>query len=88
MSFVVSSCVDTKPKTPTTPNRVGQVNGAGDVNALFLKVYAGEVPTAWDEANVMKDLHMVRTTSSGKSASFPAGDLKRPLPPTMWRAPS
>ena len=55
-----------------TPNRVGQVNGAGDTNALFLKVYAGEVLTAWDEVNVMKDLHMVRTISSGKSASFPA----------------
>lgn len=55
-----------------TPSRLGQVNGAGDVSALFLKVYAGEVLTAFNEVNVMKDLHMSRTITHGKSASFPA----------------
>jgi len=41
-------------------------------NALFLKVFGGEVMTAFDEVNVMKDLHMSRTINSGKSAQFPA----------------
>lgn len=40
-------------------------------NALFLKVFAGEVLTAFEEANVFKPLHLVRTIESGKSASFP-----------------
>lgn len=54
-----------------TPSRVGQVNGAGDVDALFLKVFAGEVLTAFSEKNVMMDKHMVRTIANGKSAQFP-----------------
>jgi hypothetical protein len=41
-------------------------------NALFLKVFSGEVLTAFDEVNVMKDLHIVRNINSGKQASFPA----------------
>lgn len=41
-------------------------------NALFLKVFAGEVLTAFEETNVFKELHLVRTISEGKSASFPA----------------
>lgn len=41
-------------------------------NALFLKVFAGEVLTAFEETNVFKPLHLVRTITSGKSASFPA----------------
>lgn len=40
-------------------------------NALFLKVFTGEVLTAFEESNVMKDLHKVRTITHGKSASFP-----------------
>lgn len=40
-------------------------------NALFLKVFAGEVLTAFEEVNIAKDLHQVRTISHGKSASFP-----------------
>ena len=59
-----------------TPSRLGVVNGAtptdfASANALFLKVFAGEVLTAFDEVNVMKDLHVARTIASGKSASFP-----------------
>ncbi len=59
-----------------TPSRLGVVNGASPsdfatTNALFLKVFAGEVLTAFDETNVMKDLHVSRTIASGKSASFP-----------------
>jgi len=52
--------------------RLGQANGAGDTSALFLKVFAGEVLTAYAESNVFQPLHMVRTIEHGKSASFPA----------------
>ena len=55
----------------TTPSSLGQINAAGDVNSLFLKVFSGEILTTFEETNVMKDLHMVRTISSGKSAQFP-----------------
>tara|TARA_Y100000996_G_scaffold415483_1_gene410492 strand:+ start:7924 stop:8976 length:1053 start_codon:yes stop_codon:yes gene_type:complete len=40
-------------------------------NALFLKVFANEVLTTFEESNVMKDLHTIRTISSGKTAQFP-----------------
>jgi hypothetical protein len=50
----------------------GQVNGAGDARALYLKVFAGEVLGAFTETNVMMSRHSVRTISSGKSAQFPA----------------
>jgi len=51
---------------------VGQVNGAGATDALFLKVFGGEVLTAFEEANKVMDKHTVRTISAGKSAQFPA----------------
>ena len=54
-----------------TPSFLGQSGGSGDKNALFLKVFANEVLTTFEESNVMKDLHTVRTISSGKSAQFP-----------------
>jgi len=61
--------------TNVTASRLGAANAAAanytQANALFLKVFAGEVLTAFDETNVMKDLHVSRTISSGKSASFP-----------------
>ena len=55
----------------TTPSRLGQVNLAGDANQLFLKVFSGEILTTFEEFNVMKDLHTIRTISNGKSAQFP-----------------
>ena len=54
-----------------TPSRLGQSGGTGDTDALFLKVFANEVLTTFEEVNVMKDLHTIRTISSGKSAQFP-----------------
>lgn len=51
---------------------VGQQNGAGAADALFLKVFGGEVLTAFEEANKVMDKHTVRTISAGKSAQFPA----------------
>jgi hypothetical protein len=53
------------------PSRVGQIQAADGVDALFLKVFANEVLTSFEESNVMKMLHTVRTISSGKSAQFP-----------------
>lgn len=57
-------------------SRLGQINYAGGTfandNALFLKVFAGEVLSVFEEANVMMPLHQVRTITSGKTAQFPA----------------
>lgn len=60
-----------------TASRLGVVNATTDGtwaqdNALFLKVFAGEVLTAFEETNVFKNLHLIRTISNGHSASFPA----------------
>ncbi len=55
----------------TTPSRLGQINAAGDVKAIFLKKFAGEVLTTFEQTNVMKPLHTVRTINNGKSAQFP-----------------
>lgn len=55
-----------------TVSRLGQVNGAGDVSALFLKVFSGEVLTSFHRTNVFLEKTMVRTIPNGKSAQFPA----------------
>ncbi len=55
-----------------TLSRVGQANGTGATDALWLKLFGGEVMGAFNLANVMGDKHRVRTISGGKSASFPA----------------
>lgn len=52
--------------------RVGQVNGAGDVDELFLKIFAGEVLTAFEETNLALQHVTSRQIPNGKSASFPA----------------
>ena len=54
-----------------TVSRIGQVNGANDVNALFLKVWSGEVLATFQRENKMLGMTNVRTISSGKSAQFP-----------------
>ena len=54
-----------------TPSRLGAINGGSDKDELFLKVFAGEVLTAFAEKNVMMDKHTVRSIASGKSAQFP-----------------
>lgn len=53
------------------PSRLGQSNLTGDVDALFLKVFSGEVLATFEENNTMLPLTRVRTISSGKSAQFP-----------------
>ena len=52
-------------------SRLGQVNGANDANALFLKVWSGEVLATFQRENKMLGMTNVRTISSGKSAQFP-----------------
>lgn len=54
-----------------TVSRLGQTNAAGAVDALFLKVFAGEVLTSFEQTNITMDKHQVRTISNGKSAQFP-----------------
>ena len=61
-------------------NWLGRVNAANGSysttfatqKALFLKLFAGEVLTAFEEQNVMLPVTTVRTINSGKTASFPA----------------
>lgn len=55
-----------------TVSRLGQVDEAGDAKALFLKVFAGEVLTAFETMVIMKEKTRQRTITNGKSASFPA----------------
>ena len=57
-------------------SRLGQINSATGSNsadnALFLKVFGGQVLALFEELNVMLPTTTVRTISSGKSAQFPA----------------
>lgn len=55
----------------TTVAAPGQINGAGDRKELFLKVFSGEVLTAFAQNTVVMNRHLVRTITSGKSAQFP-----------------
>lgn len=56
-------------------SRPGSINNSfateAAASAIFLKVFAGEVLDAFDEYNVMQDLVLMRTISSGKEAQFP-----------------
>ena len=61
----------------TSPSRVG-LRGAGagltagtDSNELFLKKFSGEILQSFEESNIFKPLHTIRTIESGKSAQFP-----------------
>lgn len=59
----------------TGGQKVGTNQGKGssdaDALALFLKVFGGEVLTAFARRSVTMDKHMVRTIQNGKSAQFP-----------------
>jgi len=55
----------------TSPSRVGLVEGGSDNQALFLKKFSGEILTTFEEKNIMKPLHTIRTIQNGKSAQFP-----------------
>lgn len=55
----------------TIPSRLGHVEATGDQFALFLKQFAGEVLTQFDEQNKMLPLVTQRTITNGRSAQFP-----------------
>lgn len=57
--------------TNTTVSRLGQINGAGDTSALFLKIFGGEVLAEFGRTNVFKALTYVRQIQHGKTATFP-----------------
>ena len=54
-----------------TPTRLGQNLATGDANALFLKIFSGEVLSAFGRENQMMNMTSVRNIQNGKSASFP-----------------
>lgn len=57
------------------PNRLGQINLAGDPQALFLKVFSGLVQNAYDVATIYSDKVLNRTIPYGKTAQFPTTGL-------------
>lgn len=54
--------------TDANPSRLGQINAAGATDALFLKLFSGEVLTAFTQATVFLQHHFVQSISGGKSA--------------------
>ena len=55
-----------------TPSRLGLVNNSGTgFDALFLKVFSGEVLASCQRENLMLGMTTVRTIANGKSAQFP-----------------
>jgi len=55
----------------STVTRIGQINQSGDVDAIFLKKFAGEVIVSFEGSNVALERTQVRTITDGKSAQFP-----------------
>ena len=56
---------------PIGISRLGASNLGADKDALFLKVFSGEVLQVFEENNALLPLVRQRTISSGKSAQFP-----------------
>ena len=54
------------------PSRVGQSGLTGATDALFLKVFSGEVMSTFNSQTVMKEKTRIRSINNGKSAQFPA----------------
>lgn len=55
-----------------TPSRLGQAGLTGATDALFLKVFSGEVMSTFNANTVMKEKTRIRSINNGKSAQFPA----------------
>jgi hypothetical protein len=74
--------------TDMTVQFAGANNGAASTlaeqRALFLKIFSGEVITAFESSTVTLDKHNVRTIQNGKSAQFPV--LGR-LSPAYYHTP-
>jgi hypothetical protein len=54
------------------PSRLGQAGLTGATDALFLKVFSGEVMSTFNSQTVMKEKTRIRSINNGKSAQFPA----------------
>jgi hypothetical protein len=54
------------------PSRLGQAGLTGATDALFLKVFSGEVMSTFNALTVMKEKTRIRAINNGKSAQFPA----------------
>ncbi len=54
------------------PSRLGQANLTGATDALFLKVFSGEVMSTFNAKTMMKERTRIRNIKNGKSASFAA----------------
>lgn len=57
--------------TASIVSRVGKVNAAGADDALFLKLFGGEILTEFENATKFKGRHFVRQIRNGKTAQFP-----------------
>lgn len=55
-----------------TVTRLGQIQNAGATDALWLKIFAGEVITAFEIAVKLRDKVRTRSIRGAKSAQFPA----------------
>lgn len=58
-----------------TPSYIGQVEGSGATDALFLEQFGGEVLVAFEKATVALEKTTVRSISGGQTANFPATGL-------------
>ena len=56
--------------TATSLTRQGQSNSAGDVRALYLKLFSGEMFKGFQHNAIARDLLMKRTLKNGKSLQF------------------
>jgi len=54
-----------------TVSSLGQINTSGATDALFLKVFSGEVLATFHKKTQFLDKNMVRSISHGKQAQFP-----------------
>lgn len=57
--------------TAMNPSRVAQINQSGATDALWLKLWSGEILTSFEIATVMLNRVDTRTIPNGKSAQFP-----------------
>lgn len=57
--------------TNATVSRPGQANLTGATDALFMKLFSGEVLTAFDQETKFLAHHFVQSINGGKSAQFP-----------------
>ena len=55
---------------PAQLTRGGQLNGAGDARALYLKLFSGEMFKGFQNNTIARDLVMRRTLKGGKSLQF------------------